>query len=398
MFYDDLETRSADAREADQLGQLLEVLKLVKMADGSCMSDIGKVQTIADLVHLPVLRKSDLSTWQAADKPLGGMATQNLTHLFQSPGPIYEPGGTGCDWWRFARFLNAAEIGAGDVVQNTFSYHFTPAGMMFDNAAQAVGATVFPAGPGQTEMQVMAAAQMGTTAYAGTPDYLGVILAKAEEMGVELSGITKAAVSAGPLFPTVRQAYADRGINCLQTYGTADVGHIAYETAANDGMVLDEGVIVEIVIPGTGTQVAAGEVGEVVVTTLNPDYPLVRFATGDLSVFMPGQSACGRTNTRIAGWKGRADQATKVKGMFVRPEQVARFVERHPEVARARVEVGHDGKGDTMTVKLETAGTDVAAYAVSLTEVLKLRAEVMIVGAGELPRDGIVIADVREAS
>jgi phenylacetate-CoA ligase len=225
-----------------------------------------------------------------------------------------------------------------------------------------------------------------------------VILAKAEEMGVKLSGITKAAVSAGPLFPTVRHAYADRGINCLQTYGTADVGHIAYETAAIDGMVLDEGVIVEIVIPGTGTRVAAGEGGEVVVTTLNPDYPLVRFATGDLSVFMPGQSACGRTNTRIAGWKGRADQATKVKGMFVRPEQVARFVERHPEVARARVEVGHDGKGDTMTVKLETAGTDVAAYAVSLTEVLKLRAEVMIVGAGELPRDGIVIADVREAS
>jgi phenylacetate-CoA ligase len=398
MFYDDLETRSADAREADQLDKLLEVLKLVKMADGNCMSDFGKVQTIADLVHLPVLRKSDLSKWQAADKPLGGMATQNLTHLFQSPGPIYEPGGTGRDWWRFARFLNAAGIGAGDVVQNTFSYHFTPAGMMFDNAAQAVGATVFPAGPGQTEMQVMAAAQMGTTAYAGTPDYLGVILAKAEEMGVELSGITKAAVSAGPLFPTVRQAYADRGINCLQTYGTADVGHIAYETAAIDGMVLDEGVIVEIVIPGTGTRVAAGEIGEVVVTTLNPDYPLVRFATGDLSVFMPGQSACGRTNTRIAGWKGRADQATKVKGMFVRPEQVARFVERHPEVARARVEVGHDGMGDTMTVKLETTGTDVAAYAVSLTEVLKLRAEVMIVGAGELPRDGIVIADVRDAS
>jgi phenylacetate-CoA ligase len=281
------------------------------------------------------------------------------------------------------------------VVQNTFSYHFTPAGAMFESAATAVGAQVFAAGPGQTELQVRAAADLGVTVYAGTPDYLGAILTKADEMGVDLSHITKAAVSGGPLFPAVRAAYAARGITCLQCYGTADVGHIAYETLADAPMVVDEGAIVEIVTPGTGDRVADGEVGEVVVTALNADYPLLRFATGDLSAVVPGQSDCGRTNMRLAGWKGRADQATKVKGMFVRPEQVARLVERHPEIHRARIEVGHDGKTDTMLVKLETEGSDVAAYAASISEVLKLRGEVETVSPGGLPRDGIVIADLR---
>jgi len=392
---DQLETRSADEREADQLAQLLPLLARINASEGSCLTGADKVQSLADLRHLPVLRKSDLSKWQAEHPPFGGIPTNGVTRLFQSPGPIYEPGGSTPDWWRFGRFLRSLGIGAGDVVQNTFSYHFTPAGAMFESAAMAVGAQVFAAGPGQTELQVQAAADLGVTVYAGTPDYLGAILTKADEMGVDLSHITKAAVSGGPLFPAVRAVYAARGITCLQCYGTADVGHIAYETLADAPMVVDEGAIVEIVTPGTGDPVADGEVGEVVVTALNPDYPLVRFATGDLSAVVPGLSDCGRTNMRLAGWKGRADQATKVKGMFVRPEQVARLVERHPEIHRARIEVGHDGKTDTMLVKLETDGTDVDAYAASISEVLKLRGEVQTVSLGGLPRDGVVIADLR---
>jgi len=392
---DQLETRSADEREADQLAQLLPLLARINASEGSCLTGADKVQSLADLRHLPVLRKSDLSKWQAEHPPFGGIPTNGVTRLFQSPGPIYEPGGSTPDWWRFGRFLRSLGIGAGDVVQNTFSYHFTPAGAMFESAAMAVGAQVFAAGPGQTELQVQAAADLGVTVYAGTPDYLGAILTKADEMGVDLSHITKAAVSGGPLFPAVRAVYAARGITCLQCYGTADVGHIAYETLADAPMVVDEGAIVEIVTPGTGDPVADGEVGEVVVTALNPDYPLVRFATGDLSAVVPGLSDCGRTNMRLAGWKGRADQATKVKGMFVRPEQVARLVERHPEIHRARIEVGHDGKTDTMLVKLETDGTDVDAYAASISEVLKLRGEVQTVSLGGCRRVDNKIADLR---
>ena len=395
---DRLEVRSADEREADQLAQLLPLLIRINDRTQSCLSGVEKVQTLADLRHLPVLRKSDLSTWQTEHPPFGGIPTSGVTRLFQSPGPIYEPGGSTPDWWRFGRFLRSLGIGASDVVHNTFSYHFTPAGAMFESAALSVGAQVFAAGPGQTEVQVRAAADLGATTYAGTPDYLGAILAKADEMGVDLGHITKAAVSGGPLFPQVRAAYAARGITCLQCYGTADVGHIAYETFANAPMIVDEGAIVEIVTPGTGDPVANGEVGEVVVTALNADYPLIRFATGDLSAIVEGQSDCGRTNMRLAGWKGRADQATKVKGMFVRPEQVARLVERHPEIQRARIEVGHNGKTDTMLVRLETEGTDVAAYAATVSEVLKLRGEVETVSLGTLPRDGVVIADLREAS
>lgn len=384
---DPLEIRSSDEREADQLSQLAALLP-----------NGANVQSLADLRHLPVLRKSDLSTWQADNPPFGGIPTKGVTRLFQSPGPIYEPGGSTPDWWRFGRFLRAAGIGKGDVIQNTFSYHFTPAGAMFESAALAAGAQVFAAGPGQTELQVRAAFDLGVTAYAGTPDYLGAILAKADEMGIDLSHITKAAVSGGPLFPQVRAGYAARGISCLQCYGTADVGHIAYETQADAPMIIDEGAIVEIVTPGTGEPVSIGEVGEVIVTALNADYPLIRFATGDLSAMVAGTSACGRTNMRLAGWKGRADQATKVKGMFVRPEQVAQLVARHPEIHRARVEVGHDGKTDTMLVKLETDGSDVAAYAASISEVLKLRGDVETAALGTLPRDGIVIADLRGAS
>ncbi len=383
---DPRETRSADAREADQLAQL-------KMQLDPDTAD--QIASLADLSKLPVLRKSELSKAQAATPPFGGIPTKGITRLFQSPGPIYEPGGQGSDWWRFGSALRAAGIGPEDVVQNTFSYHFTPAGAMFESAAIAVGAQVFAAGPGQTELQVRAAFDLGVTAYAGTPDYLGAILAKADELDIDLSRITKALVSGGPLFPTVRQSYAARGIHCLQCYGTADVGHIAYETVADAPMIVDEGALVEIVTPGTGDPVAPGEIGEVLVTPLNPDYPLVRFATGDLSAIVAGQSSCGRTNMRLAGWKGRADQATKIKGMFVRPEQVASLVARHPEIARARVEVTHDGQRDEMVVKLETQATDEAVYDAAIREVLKLNAKVQLVAPGSLPRDGVVIADLR---
>ena len=292
------------------------------------------------------------------------------------------------------RAMFAGGIRAQDIVQNCFSYHLTPAGMMFENGAQAIGATVVPAGTGQTEMQAQAAAALGVTAYAGTPDYLKVILDKAAEMGLTL-GITKAVVGGGALFPSLRQEYADRGISCLQGYGTADLGNIAYESPAMEGMIIDEGVIVEIVTPGTGTPVAPGEVGEVVVTTFNPDYPLIRFATGDLSAVLPRQSPCGRTNMRIKGWMGRADQTAKIKGMFVRPEQVAQFVARHPEVAKARVVVTRDGEADKMEVLVETDGADIGPLEASVREVMKLRGDVLLHNPGALPNDGKVIDDQR---
>ena len=292
------------------------------------------------------------------------------------------------------RFLNACGIGAGDVVQNCFGYHLTPAGMIFENGARAVGATVLPAGTGQTELQARAAHDIGTTAYAGTPDYLKVILDKADEMGLRL-GISKAAVGGGALFPSLRQEYADRGITCLQCYATADLGNIAYESAAQEGLISDEGVIIEIVTPGTGDPVAPGQVGEVVVTSLNPDYPLIRFATGDLSAVMEGASPCGRTNIRIKGWMGRADQTTKIKGMFVRPEQVAALVARHDEVARARVIASREGEMDVMTVRIETRCDDAERYAGTVTDTLKIRGRIELTPPGSLPNDGKVIEDQR---
>lgn len=379
-MYDDLETRSQDAREAAQLTQLNALL-------GEALPDIGA------LSGLPVLRKSDLVETQMANPPFGTVPVKNAKRLFQSPGPIYEPGGATPDWWRMGRFLHALGVGEKDVAQNTFSYHFTPAGAMFDSGADAVGAAVIAAGPGQTEMQVQVASHFGTTTYVGTPDYLRVILEKADAMGVTL-GINKAAVSAGPLFPALRDGYAERGITCRQCYGTADAGLISYETEALEGMVIDENVIVEIVTPGTGTPVAMGEVGELLVTVLNPDYPLIRFATGDLSALMPGQSPCGRTNARIVGWRGRADQAAKVKGMFVRPEQVAKVLEHHPEIDRARLEVALDDGFDKLLLKVE-GDTDSAALAKTFTDVTRLKANVEVVAQGSLPRDGVVIADLR---
>ncbi|SMX38335.1 phenylacetate--CoA ligase family protein [Maliponia aquimaris] len=385
-YFDELETRSRDAREAAQLAALNDQLARHGMAP---------LETLAGLAALPVLRKSELVARQAAQPPFGGLPVSNLAHVFQSPGPIYEPGGISHDWWRMGRFLNACGIGHGDIVQNCFGYHLTPAGMIFESGARAVGAAVLPAGTGQTELQARAAHDVGVTAYAGTPDYLKVILEKADEMGLALK-ITRAAVGAGALFPSLRQYYADHGIRCLQCYATADLGIIAYESDAMEGMILDEHVIVEIVTPGTGDPVPEGEVGEVVVTTLNPDYPLIRFATGDLSAVLPGTSPCGRTNSRIKGWMGRADQTTKIKGMFVRPEQVAQLVAKHAEIARARVVATREGEMDVLTVRIETEAQDPARYEGSVAEVLKLKGKVELVAPGALPRDGLVIEDQRK--
>lgn len=394
QYFDDLETRSADQRMSEQSAILRTRLAAITMAGQEWRDAAAGVKTAADLTNLPVLRKSDLSEWQKATPPFGGIQVGNVTHVFQSPGPIYEPGKLDGDWFRMGRFLHAAGIGSQDVVQNCFGYHLTPAGHMFESGARAVGAMVLPAGTGQTELQVTAARDVGSTAYAGTPDYLKIILEKADEMGVTLK-IAKAAVGGGALFPSLRDYYTDRGIACLQCYATADLGNIAYESDAMEGMIVDEGVIVEIVTPGTGNPVAMGEIGEVVVTSLNPDYPLIRFATGDMSAMMDGTSPCGRTNTRIKGWMGRADQTTKIKGMFVRPEQVAAFVARHDEVTKARVIASREAETDVLTVQIECDGGDADAYAASVVETMKMKGKVVVCDLGSLPKDGLVIEDQR---
>ena len=401
-FFDDLETRSSDQRSTENADLLKDILNLAVNLDGykAALSsvDLSKFKSLENLPSLPVLRKSELTQKQVKGNLLGGYSAKkpfNFAHIFQSPGPIYEPGGISHDWWRIGRFLYALNIGNGDIVHNCFSYHLTPAGMIFESGARAVGAAVVPAGVGQTELQVRAASDIGSNVYTGTPDYLKIILDKADEMGEKLS-FNRAAVGGGALFPSLRQEYADRGIVCRQNYATADLGNVAYESEALDGMIVDEGVIVEIVTPGTGNPVPTGEVGEVVVTSLNADYPLIRFATGDLSAFMEGVSPCGRTNMRIKGWMGRADQTTKIKGLFVRPEQVADLVSSHKDIQRARVIATREGEMDVMTVKIETDHQDLAAFEASITSTLKLKGNVELVSPGSLPRDGVVIEDLRE--
>ncbi|QHQ36112.1 phenylacetate--CoA ligase family protein [Algicella marina] len=400
-FFDALEKRSTDQREADLFAGFRELMDfalehapgLAAHLDG-CSAD--EIEDRAALARLPVLRKSALSTVQSPEQPLGGFSTRShrqMRHLFMSPGPIFEPGGEAPDFWRLGRFLHASGIGAGDIIQNCFSYHLTPAGTMFESAAAAVGAAVVPAGVGQTEMQARAAVALGVTAYAGTPDFLGKILEKADELGLE-TAISTATVSGGALFPSLRQGYADRGIATRQCYATADLGLVAYESDALDGMILDEHVIVEIVRPGTGDPVPDGEVGEVLVTVLNRDYPLVRFATGDLSAMLPGESACGRTAPRIKGWMGRADQATKIRGMFVRPEQVAELVAR-TGVGKARVTISRAGEDDVMAVSVEGSDGDTSALEETVRDLLKVRGSVTIVPPGSLPNDGKVIDDQR---
>ena len=401
-FFDALETRSSDERCYSMLNSLVKQVNKAKTLVGYSKKlddiDPSLIKSLSDLVKLPILRKSDLTKAQNSGQVFGGFNARPLsqfTHIFQSPGPIYEPGGSELDWWRVGRFLHAVGIGRGDIIQNCFGYHFTPAGMIFENGARAVGAAVLPAGVGQTELQVRAAVDIRTTAYAGTPDYLKIIMDKAEEMGERLS-IVKAAVGGGALFPSLRQEYADRGVTCLQCYATADLGNIAYESEAMEGLIIDEGVIVEIVTPGTGNPVADSEVGEVVVTTLNPDYPLIRFATGDLSAVLPGHSPCGRSNKRIKGWMGRADQTTKIKGMFVRPEQVAELVASHSAIERVRIIVARQGEKDIMKVQIETLAIESDIFDDLVKIHLKLRGDIETFSPGTLPRDGVIIEDKRK--
>jgi phenylacetate-CoA ligase len=412
-FFDALETRDAEARERDLLGRLAPQAAHAKAnAPGFAriLKDVDPraVSSRAALARLPVTRKSDLKALQAEARPLGGLnATPlgKLAKIFVSPGQVYEPEGHGRDWWRTARALHAAGFRAGDLVANAFAYHFTPAGSMLENGALACGCTVVPTGVGQTEMQVSTIADLGITGYIGTPSFLKLIVEKAAELKVDISCLKKALVGAEYLPPALRNAMAERGLSVMQSYATADLGSIAYETRAPDGkvcegMVVDEGVLLEIVRPGTGDPVpAAGEVGEVVVTSFNPDYPLIRFATGDLSAVLPGPSPCGRTNVRIKGWLGRADQATKVKGLFVQPAQVAEVLKRHPEIRRARLVVDQADGQDRMTLhcEVESAPAGLAdAVVATIRDVTKLRGEVTLRKPGELPNDGKVVEDARK--
>ena len=402
--FDSLEIRSSDERAKDISIKLPELIKSAKENSIYYKSSLKEIDPdlIIDekiLSTLPVVRKSEMIFKDKTVLPLKkfiGRSFESIDQIFQSPGPIYEPGMHKKDWWRWGRALSAIGIGNGDIVQNCFSYHFTPAGMMFESAALAVGAIVVPTGTGQTELQAQAISNLGVTVYAGTPDYLKTILDKGNELGLDTSCLKKAAVSAGPLFPALREEYKDRGILCRQSYGTADLGLIAYESEAMEGMILDEGVIVEIVTPGTGIPVNEGEIGEVVVTTFNNDYPMIRFATGDLSAVKPGQSPCGRTNKLIVGWRGRADQAAKVKGMFVRPEQVAMLVSKHKNISKARISINHDGSTDIMNIQMETESLDKNEFENSIKEIFKLRASIELVPPKSLPNDGKVIDDLRE--
>jgi phenylacetate-CoA ligase len=412
QYYDRLETRSPKVREAALMAALPKLIAHAKKrAPGwaRILKDVNPARTVSRkaLAALPVTRKSDLSALQKEIPPLGGLnATpiEKLAKLFVSPGPIYDPEGRGKDWWRTARGLFAGGFRSGDRVVNTFAYHFTPAGSMLEAGAAALGCTVIPTGTGQTEMQVAAIRDLRANAFVGTPSFLKLIVEKADELKVDISSIKKAHVGAEYLPPQLRKSLRERGISVSQTYASADLGLIAYESlmpdgAVNEGMILDERLILEIVRPGTGDPVAPGEVGEVVITTLNKDYPLIRFGTGDLSAVLPGTSPCGRTNVRIRGWMGRADQSTKVRAMFVTPRQVNDIVRRHPEIARARLVVEGEAGNDRMTLRCEVAERSPSlgeAIVVTIRDVTKLRGEVELVAPGSLPNDGKVIEDLRK--
>ena len=404
-YYDTLETRDPATREAELFAALGDHLRAAMRAPAIARVLAGvNPDAVTDrqaLAALPVMRKSELMALQADSPPFGGLIPGTIgdyANVFASPGPIFEPVPRRADPFRMARALFAAGVRKGDLLHNTFSYHFTPAGAMLEGGARAVGCTVFPAGIGQTELQVQAIARLRPNAYVGTPSFLNILLDKAAEVGADASSITKGLVSGEALPPSLRAAFGERGVAVTQCYATADVGLIAYESPALEGMILDESAIVEIVRPGTGNPVAEGEVGEIVVTPLNPDYPLVRFATGDLSAVMPGASPCGRTNTRVRGWMGRADQTTKVRGMFVHPSQVAEVVRRHAEIVRARLVVNSVDNRDVMTLRCESETDDggiAGAVAASVRDVCKLRGEIEIVRPGTLANDGKVIEDAR---
>jgi len=406
-YYDDLEIRSPQTRE-DALFRALpaqiEHARCKAPAYAARLADVQakKIDSWAALAELPLTRKSELSEHQAESPPFGGFAaaaTGDYAHIFASPGPIFEPDAHRKDYWRMARALFAAGLRRGELVHNTFSYHFTPAGFMLETGAHALGCPVFPAGIGQTELQVQAISQLAPPCYVGTPSFLNIILDKAQELEADVSSIKKALVSGEALPASLRLSLAERGVAVRQCYASADLGLIAYESEAMEGMIVDEGVVLEIVRPGTGDPLDVGEVGEVVVTTLNPDYPLIRFATGDLSALMPGPSPCGRTNCRIKGWMGRADQTAKVRGMFVHPAQVAELMKRHREIAKARLVITSVNHHDVMTLHCEIAKTPPEALATaiesSIRDLCKLRGDVVFDAPGSLANDGKIIEDLR---
>jgi phenylacetate-CoA ligase len=417
-FYDALEHRDPAAREAALLAALPGHIARAQQATSAFAEslagvDAAAITSRAALAQLPVLRKSELLERQKAlraQDPFGGYAAigwrglragSGAKRVFQSPGPIYEPEGDGPDYWRMARAIFAAGFRAGDLAHCSFSYHLTPAGSMMESGAHAVGCTTFAGGVGNTELQLQAVAELRPHGYIGTPSFLKILVEKAAETGAPIGSITKAMVGGEAFPPSLRDWLAARGINAYQSYATADAGLIAYETPAREGLVLDEHILLEIVRPGTGDVLPDGEVGEVVVTVLNPGYPLVRFGTGDLSAVLPGACPTGRSNTRIKGWLGRADQTTKVRGMFVHPSQVAEVARRHPEVGRARLVVEGEMANDRMTLKVEVvshADGLAAAVAASVRDVTKLRADVLLAAPGSLPNDGKVIEDARSYS
>ena len=410
-FFDALETRDPAEREAALMAALPRQIAHAQAhsaALGEILAgvDAAAVTSRAALARLPVTRKSELLARQQASRAagrdaFGGFAAVRygaaMLRLYASPGPIYEPEGTARDYWRAARAMVAAGFRAGDLVHNAFSYHMTPGAFIMESGAHAVGCTVFPAGTGQTEQQLQAIADLKPQAYLGTPSFLRILVEKAAEGGSDIASLKKGLVGGEAFPPSLRDWFSERGLAVYQSYATADVGLIAYETSARQGLVLDEHCIVEIVRPGTGDPVAEGEVGEVVVTVFNPDYPLVRFGTGDLSAVLPGQCPTGRTNTRIKGWLGRADQTTKIKGMFVHPGQVAEIVRRFPEVTRARLVVSGEMADDRMKLLIESAGAQGLGERVAeaVRDVTKLRGEVEVVAPGSLPNDGKVIEDAR---
>ena len=407
---DALEIRSPAEREAALLAALPAQIAHARTASPAFAEilagiDAAAITSRAALATLPVTRKSELLARQQArraENVFGGFSTIGfgaaMPRVFSSPGPMYEPEGTRRDYWRMARALFAAGFRPGELAHNCFSYHFVPAGSMMESGAHALGCTVFPGGTGQTEQQVQAMAELKPAGYIGTPSFLKIIVEKAAEMKVALPSVTKALVSAEAFPPSLRDWLAERGIAGYQCYATADLGLIAYETEAREGLVIDEGVIVEIVRPGTGDPVAEGEVGELVVTTLNSDYPLIRFGTGDLSAVLPGDCPTGRTNTRIKGWMGRADQTTKVRGMFVHPGQIAEIARRFPEVVKARLVVSGEMANDSMALQVETTSSpDGLEQRISdaIRDVTKLRGRVELLAHGSLPNDGKVIEDAR---
>ena len=409
-FYDALETRSPAEREAALMAALPRQVAHAQQASPAFATllagvDAASVTSRAALARLPVTRKYELLERQQAQRAqdaFGGFSAlafgPDMPRVFASPGTIYEPEGTRRDYWRMARAMHAAGFRPGELIHNCFSYHFVPAGSMMETGAHALGCTVFAGGTGQTEQQVQAMAELRPAGYIGTPSFLKIILDKAAEMGMQLPSVTKALVSGEAFPPSLRDWFAERGVAGYQCYATADLGLIAYETSARQGLVLGEDVIVEIVRPGTGDPVPEGEVGELVVTTLNPDYPLIRFGTGDLSAVLPGPCPTGRTNTRIKGWMGRADQTTKVRGMFVHPGQVAAVAKRFPQVLRARLVVSGEMANDQMVLQVETLETAAGLaqqIADSLREATKLRGDVQMVPPGTLPNDGKVIEDAR---